>query len=93
MDKEIHHADVWFEGRVQGVGFRYQTLKIARGYDVSGTVRNLPDGRVLLHAEGAEGEVSAFTRAVAEEMRPFIRSVETRLSVAPPRERGFTIVS
>lgn len=92
MDKEIYHADVWFSGHVQGVGFRFQTLKIAREYEVSGTVRNLADGRVLLHAEGSEREVSDFVEAVAVEMKSFIRSVEKRHYLAPPCERGFNIV-
>ena len=68
MDKQVYHADVWFEGRVQGVGFRFQTLTVAREYEVSGSVRNLADGRVLLHAEGTEREVTDFVTAVAEEM-------------------------
>lgn len=91
MDKEIYHADVWFEGHVQGVGFRFQTMKVAREYEVSGTVRNLADGRVLLHAEGDEREVSDFVDAVSLEMKSFIRSVEKRHYLAPPCERGFNI--
>ena len=37
---------VYYTGRVQGVGFRYSTKRIASGYDVTGSVKNLPDGRV-----------------------------------------------
>ena len=37
---------VFFEGRVQGVGFRWTVKNLARGYDVIGWVKNLPDGRV-----------------------------------------------
>lgn len=92
MNKELYHADVWFEGHVQGVGFRFQTLKIAREYEVSGTVRNLSDGRVLLHAEGTEREVGDFVNAVANEMKSFIKSIEKRHYLAPPCERGFRIV-
>ena len=92
MDKQVYHADVWFEGHVQGVGFRFQTLKIAREYEVSGTVRNLADGRVLLHAEGTEREVADFVAAVAEEMKSFIKNIEKRHYLAPPCERGFQIV-
>ena len=43
---------VHYEGRVQGVGFRYTVKNLAREYDVSGTVENLPDGRVVLLASG-----------------------------------------
>ncbi len=92
MDKQVYHADVRFEGHVQGVGFRFQTLKVAREYDVAGSVRNLADGRVLLHAEGTEREVDDFVDAVAGEMKPFIRKIEKRHYLAPPCERGFRIV-
>lgn len=39
-------------GRVQGVGFRYFTEDIAMRENVSGYVRNLPDGRVEALIEG-----------------------------------------
>jgi len=45
---------VHYEGRVQGVGFRYTIKNLAREFDVSGTVKNLPDGRVELVAQGEE---------------------------------------
>ncbi len=37
---------VLFSGRVQGVGFRYTTLRLARAMGVKGYVKNLEDGRV-----------------------------------------------
>ena len=49
-----------FAGRVQGVGFRYATKQLAKGYDVLGWVRNLPDGRVELHIMGDEDELDGF---------------------------------
>ncbi len=57
----------WFEGHVQGVGFRYQTMSVAKGFEVAGTVQNLTDGRVHLCVEGEESEIQAFQEAVAEE--------------------------
>ena len=73
---EVHHATVFFTGRVQGVGFRYQALQVAKGIEVSGFVQNLPDGRVLLEVEGAINEVRDFIAAVEERMTGFIRKTE-----------------
>jgi acylphosphatase len=44
------HATV--SGTVQGVGFRYSTLDMARRLGLTGWVRNLPDGGVEVVAEG-----------------------------------------
>ena len=52
------HAVV--RGRVQGVGFRYFARQRAEVYGVSGFVRNLPDGSVELHAEGAAEAMRTF---------------------------------
>jgi len=54
---------VFYEGRVQGVGFRYTVRQIATGYDIAGWIRNLPDGRVELLAAGDPEEVTAFLQA------------------------------
>lgn len=58
---------VVYEGRVQGVGFRYTCKDIARGYDVTGSVRNLADGTVELIASGEHDEIEEFLREVAED--------------------------
>jgi len=65
-------------GRVQGVGFRYTTLQVAKGFEVTGYVKNLPDGRVELVAEGREEECREFLAAVQEEQSAYIRQTETR---------------
>ena len=91
MSDEVFSMHCWFEGRVQGVGFRYQTVSVAKGFEVSGTVRNLPDGRVHLVAEGEEAEVRAFQQAVADEMESYIRRVELQTSRATRTHRGFSI--
>lgn len=52
-------CEVRFSGRVQGVGFRYTALEMARANGIYGWVRNCPDGSVLLLAEGEEAAVAA----------------------------------
>ncbi|TDA26974.1 MAG: acylphosphatase [Archaeoglobi archaeon] len=46
--------EVFISGIVQGVGFRYFTLKVARELGIKGYVKNLPDGRVYIYAVGDE---------------------------------------
>ena len=67
--------EVWYSGHVQGVGFRYTVCSIARGFEVTGYVRNLPDGRVHLVAEGDAFELNAFLEQVQNKMAHFIREV------------------
>ena len=81
----------WFEGHVQGVGFRYQTFNLAKGFEVTGTVRNLDDGRVHLYAEGDEAEVRAFQLSVADKLENYIRSAEIKTGSGPRNCQGFTI--
>jgi acylphosphatase len=54
----------FFEGRVQGVGFRYSTRQLAMGFDVTGWVRNLPDGRVELLVAGESQELDEFLEEI-----------------------------
>ena len=88
---EVHHATVFFTGRVQGVGFRYQVLQVAAEFEVAGVVQNLPDGRVLLEAEGSVGEVADFLAAVQERMEGFIRKTEQSEARRAPQFSGFSI--
>ena len=83
---------VFYEGRVQGVGFRFTVRHIAKGFDVTGWVRNLPDGRVELQVTGQEDEVRAFLGQLAEsELHSLIRKqIENKLNEAATG-RGFEI--
>jgi acylphosphatase len=68
-------CEVWYSGHVQGVGFRYTTCSIARGFLVNGYVRNSPDGRVHVVAEGEASEVNAFLDEVECRMEQYIRDI------------------
>lgn len=52
--------EVFVSGVVQGVGFRYFTVRIARELGIKGYVKNLPDGRVYIYAVGEEGALEKF---------------------------------
>lgn len=62
-------------GRVQGVGFRATTQRLAGGFAVRGFVRNLADGGVEIVAEAEPDELDRFQEAVVREFRPNIRAV------------------
>ncbi len=75
-----------YRGRVQGVGFRFTALEISRDFDVSGVVRNLPDGTVELEAEGAPATVDAFLEKIAVTMASNIRDQE-RQAISPTQQK------
>lgn len=82
---------VLFSGNVQGVGFRFTTIAIAKHYDVCGYVRNLPSGQVELVAEGNFDELDRFLAAIRQRMQDFIRDVEIDQSPATSEFSSFTI--
>lgn len=73
--KQLH---VHFRGQVQGVGFRQTTSRLARGFEVTGWVKNLSDGRVELLAEGEEVELKRFFNVLLERMKSHIQETEVR---------------
>ena len=83
--------EVYFEGLVQGVGFRYTTRRIAARFRVTGYVRNLPDGRVLLVAEGPPEELDRFLAAVRSAMGRYIEDVHETVRPATGQFRDFGI--
>ncbi|WP_309400172.1 acylphosphatase [Cerasicoccus maritimus] len=91
MSDKIYREEVHFTGRVQGVGFRYATLQVAKEFEVTGEVKNLPDGRVYLCAEGKESEVTAFRDELVDRMKPFIRETEIKTEARPSSYQSFSI--
>ncbi len=75
---ENTHLIAHFSGHVQGVGFRYQVREVAKGFNVTGFVENLADGRVLMEAEGESAEVDAFLAEIQDKMNAYIRNTETK---------------
>ena len=83
---------VFYEGNVQGVGFRWTVRHIAKGFDVTGWVQNLPDGRVQMQVSGDDSEVLAFLDAVkTSELASHIRRQQQGPMESHSNVRGFEI--
>jgi len=87
----MQRREVYYRGTVQGVGFRYTARRIASRYQVTGYVKNLADGRVLIVVEGEPGEVGSFLGEVAETMGPCIRHTEEKVLPATGEFQRFEI--
>jgi len=84
---------ILYAGHVQGVGFRYTAKAVAAGYEVTGTIRNLPDGRVELICEGERAELEAFQSGLKDAgLAGFIRDEQVVWTDAKNEFRGFEIV-
>ncbi len=82
---------IHFQGRVQGVGFRYTAARIAEGFAVAGYVQNLPDGRVLLVVEGEPAELDRFVAAIEAEMGRHVTGKNVETAAASEEFDGFEI--
>jgi acylphosphatase len=79
-------------GRVQGVGFRYFTQAAAGREGIHGWVRNLPDGRVEVWAEGEADAIERFERSVRHgPPGARVEHVDAEDDVPMGRETGFSV--
>ena len=84
---------IFYSGCVQGVGFRYTAKTVATGFEVTGIVRNLPDGRVELIAEGAREELESFRDAIrGAGLAGFVRDESVNWNDAKNEFHGFEII-
>ncbi len=80
-----------FQGRVQGVGFRYTTQKIAQAFEVVGWVKNLPDGRVQVVVEGETDELNPFLAQIQQELGHYLSGTNVRPGPQGTKLNGFQI--
>lgn len=79
-------------GRVQGVGFRYFTAALAAREDVHGWIRNTPDGRVEIAAEGEPDAIDRFERAIRQgPAGARVEHVDVTAAALAARTPGFVI--
>jgi len=88
MLKQLH---AYFSGRVQGVGFRFTAMDIARELDVSGWVKNLSDGRVEVVAEAEEDVLLDFLSRLEQAFSPYINDKDIKWQSASAGFKDFRL--
>ena len=80
---------IYFSGRVQGVGFRYSAIYLARPLGLTGWVKNLWDGRVEMEVQGDEDAIAELLRGLRTQRFIIIDDIEIRTIPLVEDERGF----
>jgi acylphosphatase len=88
MKKRLH---VYFDGRVQGVGFRFTAVETARETGIYGWVKNLDDGRVEVVAEAEEESLKDFLQDISQRFFRYIRDTEVEWLDATGGFKEFTV--
>lgn len=84
---------LFYEGKVQGVGFSYSIKQIVAGFDVCGTVSNRDDGRIELLIQGEDADLKDLTQTILEShLKGFIKRIESYEVEVDLTLRGFTIL-
>ena len=82
------------EGRVQGVGFRYFCVNLAKERGLTGSVKNLLNGMVEIYVQGDEDKINNFLQAV-KKGNFFIRvdDMSIKRSEVIPEEKQFVYIT
>ena len=80
-----------FKGRVQGVGFRYTSYRAANSNQLTGWVKNLPDGSVEMLAQGQEQDIDDCINDIKESFGSYIRDIQINELPCNPRYTSFDI--
>lgn len=80
---QMHRYQVIVHGRVQGVGFRYGTSRIANRYGITGSVENLADGTVKIFAEGKENNLDNFLTEIKHGPTPYAKVTTMTITELP----------
>ena len=87
-DKCVHAT---YNGRVQGIGFRFSVERVATSLGLNGWVKNLMNGSVELVCEGKEADLKIFIAKIDSIFRTYIRNAEIEWSDATGEFDGFDI--
>jgi len=85
-------AHIYYEGTVQGVGFRFAAQTRATRLGLKGWVKNLDDGRVEILCEGKERDIEAFLESMKSIFGTYIRDIGLNWSDASGEYEGFDIM-
>ena len=94
LPEDARRLRLRFVGQVQGVGFRWTTLKVAEDLGLTGWVRNERDGSVRAEIQGESSHVGAYFSRMLEEYRryPISYTVEEREDIPlVPDETSFEV--
>lgn len=84
---------VTFTGRVQGVGFRYFVQLNAINYNLTGWVKNLSNGDVLLEVQGNNDTINKFLNII-KKGNGFSKVIDMSITSLPVnlKEKKFKVV-
>lgn len=91
---DVRRLRLRFVGQVQGVGFRWTALGVARDLELTGWVRNEPDGSVSAEIQGTPSHVGAFFSHMLEAFRryPVSFTLDEREDIpTDPGEKDFEV--
>ena len=74
-----------FIGQVQGVGFRFTAHRIAERCELTGFVRNDPDGTVEMLAQGRADDIDSCVKDLQATFAGYLR--ETKIEEIPPNPK------
>lgn len=80
-----------FIGRVQGVGFRFTAHRMANRHQLTGFVRNLPDGSVEMHAQGTADDIDDCIEDIKEHYPGHVRDMNVQDVPPNPQYTDFII--
>ncbi len=90
----MRRAEIFVDGDVQGVGYRYWVRRAARKRGLVGSVENLEDGRVRILCEGDEGAIKAFLEDInIQELPIFVENIDYKFSEATGEFKVFKIIT
>ena len=89
MDNKQFH--LYVSGLVQGVGFRFSARILANRNNITGWVKNLPDGRVELMIQGKVDDLDSFLKEVKKDFKNNIAKIDISESKEHPKLDNFNI--